>query len=149
MCYRGICLISIPCKIYADVLNLRISNWIEQNNIVADEQNGFRRNRSYLEHIYALYSVINKRKQQKQSTYVCFVDAKKAFDTVQRDCLWYKLISAGIKGKILKAVQSLYTDIQCAVKVNDYLSPLFKVSQGVKQGYKLSPTLFSLYILMT
>ena len=146
LCYRGICLISIPCKIYADVLNLLINNWIEQNNIVADEQNGFRRNRSCLEHIYALYSVINKRKQQKLSTYVCFVDAKKAFDTVQRDCLWYKLISVGIKGKILKAVQSLYTDVQCAVKVNDYLSPLFKVSQGVKQGCKLSPTLFSLYI---
>ena len=60
LCYRGICLISIPCKIYADVLNSRISNWIEQNNIVADEQNEFRRNRSCLEHIYALYSVINK-----------------------------------------------------------------------------------------
>ena len=112
-----------------------------------DEQNGFRRNRSCLEHIYALYSVINKRKQQKLSTYVCFVD-EKAFDTVQRDCLWYKLISVGIKGKILNAVQSLYTNVQCqcAVKVNDYLSPLFKVSQGVKQKGKLSPTLFSLYI---
>ena len=46
----------------------------------------------------------------------------------------------------LSVVQSLYTDVQCAVKVNDYLSPLFKVSQGVKQGCKLSPTLFSLYI---
>ncbi|MEW8545344.1 MAG: reverse transcriptase family protein, partial [Candidatus Thiodiazotropha sp.] len=94
--YRGICLISIPCKIYADILNLRFSEWIDQNNIVVDEQNGFRRNRSCLEHIYSLYSVINKRKQQRQSTYVCFVDAKKAFDTVQRDCLWYKLISLGI-----------------------------------------------------
>ena len=142
LCYRGICLIPIPCKIYVDVLNLRIGNWIEQNNIVADEQNGFRRNRSCLEHIYALYSVVNKQKQKKkQSMYVCFVDAKKAFDNVQRDCLWYKLISVEIK-----AVQSLYTDVQCAVKVDDYISPLFKMSHGVKQGCKLSPTLFSLYI---
>ena len=100
LCYRGICLISIPCKIYADVLNQRLSNWIENNNIVEDEQNGFRQKRSCLEHIYALYSVINKRKQEKQSTYICFVDARKAFDTVQRDCLWYKLMSVGIKGKI-------------------------------------------------
>ena len=146
LCYRGICLLSIPCKVYADILNTRFSNWIDENNIVVDEQNCFRRNRSCLEHIYALYSVINKRKLQKQSTYVCFVDAKKAFDTVQRDCLWYKLISLGVKGKILNAVQSLYTEVQCVVKVNDYLTPTIDVSQGVKQGCKLSPTLFSLYI---
>lgn len=62
--YRGICLISIPCKIYADILNVRFSDWIELNNIVVDEQNSFRRNRSCLEHIYTLYSVINKPKQQ-------------------------------------------------------------------------------------
>ena len=146
LCYRGICLISIPCKVYADILNVRFSQWIDENNIVVDEQNGFRRNRSCLEHIYALYTVINKRKQQKQSTFVCFVDAKKAFDTVHRDCLWYKLMSLGIKGKILKAVQSLYTEVQCVVKVNDYVTPFFDVSHGVKQGCKLSPTLFSLYI---
>ena len=146
LCYRGICLISIPCKIYADVLNQRLSNWIENNNIVEDEQNGFRQKRSCLEHIYALYSVINKRKQEKQSTYICFVDAKKAFDTVQRDCLWYKLMSVGIKGKILNALQSFYTNVQCAVRINDYFTPLIAVSQGVKQGCKLSPTLFSLYI---
>ena len=146
LCYRGICLISIPCKVYADILNVRLSKWIDDNNIVVDEQNGFRRNRSCLEHIYALYTVINKRKQQKQSTYVCFVDAKKAFDTVQRDCLWYKLMSLGITGKILKAIQSLYTEVQCVVKVNDYLTPFIDVPQGVKQGCKLSPTLFSLYI---
>lgn len=139
-------MISIPCKIYADILNLRFNEWIENNNVVVDEQNGFRSKRSCLEHIYTLYSVINKRKQQKKSTYVCFVDAKKAFDSVQRDCLWYKLLSLGIKGKIFKAVQSLYTDLRCAIKVNDYMTPFVDVYQGVKQGCKLSPTMFSLYI---
>ncbi|MCG8113538.1 MAG: reverse transcriptase family protein [Candidatus Thiodiazotropha taylori] len=144
--YRGICLISIPSKVYADVLNTRFIEWIEQNNIVVDEQNGFRRNRSCLEHIYTLYSVINKRKQQRKSTYVCFVDAKKAFDTVQRDCLWYKLMSLGINGKILKAVQSLYENVNCVVKINDHSTPFIDVHQGVKEGCKLSPTLFSLYV---
>ena len=126
LCYHGICLISIPCKVYADILNVRFSQWIDENNIVVDEQNGFRRDRSCLEHIYTLYTVINKRKQQKQSTFVCFVDAKKVFDTVHRDYLWYmyKLMSLGIKGKILKAVQSLYTEVQCVVKVTTSL-PFF------------------------
>ena len=74
------------------------------------------------------------------------MDAKKAFDTVQKDCLWYKLISIGINGKILKAVQSLYENVNCAVRINNHLTPFAEVHQGVKQGFKLSPTMFSLYI---
>ena len=144
--YRGITLISIPCKIYADILNVRLNKWINEYGLVADEQNGFRKNRSCIEHIYALYSIINKRKMQKRSTFVCFVDAKKAFDRVQRDCLWFKLISIGIEGKMLKAIQSLYHDLKCAVKVNNMQTSYFDVDIGVKQGCKVSPTLFSLYV---
>ena len=129
---------------YVDILNSRFTEWIEQNNVVIDEQNGFRRNRSCLEHIYSLYSVINKRKQQRKSTHVFCI--KKAFHTVQRDCLWYKLISFGIDGKILKAVQSLYENVNCAIRINDHLTPFIEVRQGVKQGCKLSPTLFALYM---
>lgn len=40
--YRGISLISVPCKVYADILNTRLSNYLELNNILFDEQNGFR-----------------------------------------------------------------------------------------------------------
>ena len=144
--YRGITLISIPCKIYADIINVRLKKWIDEYKLVADEQNGFRRNRSCIEHIYAVYSIINKRKMQKRSTFVCFVDAKKVFDRVQRDCLWYKLMSFGIDGKILKAIQSLYHDLRCAVKVNNLQTSFFDVNISVKQGCKVSPTLFSLYV---
>ena len=56
------------------------------------------------------------------------------------------LCNLGITGKILKAIQSLYTEVQCVVKVNDYLIPFIDVPQGVKQGCKLSPSLFSPYI---
>ena len=144
--YRGISLISIPCKIYADILNVRLSKWLEINDILVDEQNGFRSNRSCLEHIYTLYTVINKRKLNKLSTYACFVDAKKAFDTVNRDCLWFKLAALGISGKILKAIQSLYSNVRCSIKVNNYFTPYFDSELGVKQGCRLSPTLFSIYI---
>ena len=144
--YRGITLISIPCKIYADILNIRLSKWIEDNDYLVEEQNGFRRNRSCMEHIYSLYSVINKRKLNKHSTFACFVDAKKAFDTVNRDCLWYKLLTMGISGKMFHAVKSLYDNVKCAVKVNDVITPFLDVILGVKQGCKLSPTLFAIYI---
>ena len=97
-------------------INLRFTKWIEQNNVVIEEQNGFRRNRFCSEHVYSLYSVINKRKQQRKSMFVYFVDAKKAFDTMQRDCLWYKLIALGIDKKIRKAVQSFYENVNFAIR---------------------------------
>ncbi len=49
-------------------------------------------------------------------------------------------------GKILKAMQSLYSDVSCAVRVNNDLTDWFNVGQGVKQGCGLSPTLFSMYV---
>ena len=95
--YRPITLLSIPCKIYTDILNRCLTQWLENNNILYDGQNGFRKGRSCLDHIYTLFTVINNRKLENKDTFVCFVDAKKAFDTVNRDCLWYKLMCIGIK----------------------------------------------------
>ena len=102
--------------------------------------------RSCSEHIYLLFTIINNRKLSRQSTYVSFIDFHKAFDTVSRNLLWFKLMSIGISGKILDATQSLYERVQCTVKVNDLFSPWFPVTHGVKQGCKISPTLFSIYI---
>lgn len=54
-----------------------------------------------------------------------------------------------IRGKIVNAVQSLYTSVSCAVKVNENLTDWFDINVGVKQGRVLSPTLFFLSISMT
>ena len=56
------------------------------------------------------------------------------------------LMSIGISGKIFDAIQSLYESVQCTIKVNDLFSPWFFVTHGIKQGCKISPTLFSIYI---
>ena len=144
--YRPITIISIPCKIYANILNRRLLLWLEGNRLIADEQNSFQKNRSCQDHVYALYSLIHNRKLHKKETYTCFVDCRKAFDTVNRDCLWFKLMSLGIHGKILQAIQSLYVNVSCAVKVNEHFTDFFPVKQGLKQGCGLSPALFSIYI---
>ena len=132
--YRGITVISVPCKIYCNILNHRLSSWLENNNILCDEQNGFRRGRSCEEHIHLLYTVLNDRKISKKSSYVCFVDTRKAFDTVEHNLLWYKLQRIGVRGKFLTAIQSLYNEVKCTVCVNNDLTPWFNVEAGVKQG---------------
>ena len=60
--------------------------------------------------------------------------------------MWHKLIKIGIRGELLKSLKALYTNLYSSVKVNDRLSPAFKVGCGVKQGCTLSPILLNIFI---
>ena len=52
--YRGLALQSCIFKVFSDILNSRLVLHLEENNIITDEQNGFRRSRSCSQHIYTL-----------------------------------------------------------------------------------------------
>jgi hypothetical protein len=146
MSYRGITLISVVCKVYCDVIRKRLTDWLEANGIIREEQNGFRKNRGCLDHLYTFSSIVQNRKLCKKDTFACFIDAKKAFDRVNRDCLWYKLRSIGIHGAFFNCIKSLYDDVKCAVKVNEHMTQWFDVEIGVKQGCLLSPVLFNIFL---
>ena len=88
MKYRGITLLSVLGKLYAAVLNERVTEWIESRGILVEEQAGFRRNRSTVDQLFLLTEMI---KNASQETYICFIDIQKAYDRVWRDGLWEKL----------------------------------------------------------
>lgn len=71
---------------------------------------------------------------------------KRAFDFVVRDILWYKLSKYGVKGKLLKLIQSMYDNVKSKVKVSNNLSEDFVCLLGVQQGKCLSPFLFCMYL---
>ena len=68
------------CKLYTNIFNKRIVEYMDINNVIEDEQNGFRKDRSCEDHIYSLTSIIRNRKNEGRDTYTCFVDMAKAFD---------------------------------------------------------------------
>ena len=64
---------------------------MEHNCVLVEEQNGFRKNRSCLDHIFVLSSILRSRLVEKKSTFACFVDFSKAFDFVNRTFLMIAL----------------------------------------------------------
>ena len=141
--------ISILCcvaKVYSSILNRRVQSYLEKNNILVDEQNGFRSSRSCIDHIYVLVTILRNRKEQGKDTFLAFIDFKKAFDTVERNLLFFKLAAIGINGKIYKAIASLYSNPMSRVVLEGFETEYFRCPIGVKQGDSLSPTLFSIFV---
>ena len=142
--YRGISLISCIGKVYSSILNSRLSAYLEENNILVDEQNGFRKSRSCEDHAFVLSSIIDYRKSEGSSTYAAFIDLSKAFDCINRTLLCYKLLTNKINGQFYHAVLALYRET--CVQVNNMTTEWFGTLQGVRQGDNLSPTLFNIYL---
>ena len=77
--------------------------------------------------------------------YAAFVDLTKAFDTVSRDELLKILARLGCPPKFLTILCQLHEGQQDQVKHNGSLSGSFPISNGVKQGCVLAPTLSSIF----
>ena len=71
---------------------------------------------------------------------------KTAFDKINRVCLWQKLVSNLINGKIYKCIYSLYQNSNSCIQYNGKLSDYFACNTGVRQGENLSPLLFAIYL---
>jgi hypothetical protein len=146
--YRGITLAVSSYKLFCSILNHRLQEWADLNDLIAEEQNGFRKERSSVDQLLTLVNIVESRIKCKQNTFAAFIDFKKAYDLVNRDLLWNKLRSLGMEqnSKILNALQGIYNNVKCCVKVNGITTDWFNVSTGLRQGCLLSPLLFNLYI---
>lgn len=145
--YRGISLINTACKCYTSILNKRLYSWLEESEIILENQAGFRRNYSTSDQIFNLYTVIQKcMNKSGQKVYIAFVDFKKAFDSVNHEKLLEAVYKEGVRGKFFGALKVMYESLVSCVRVNHELSDIFECPVGVRQGCVLSPTLFSLFI---
>ena len=120
--------------------------WNLTLNVITDAQYGFQPSRSTIDTIFTLQSLISQKLNAKQRLYCCFIDYQKAFDTVNREKLWYKLVKAGITGKLLRIILSLCTDVRACIKSTGQISEEFPVNTGLLQEEVMSPLLLHMFI---
>lgn len=76
--YRGITITPAIYKLYCNVINKRLLEWVDENKVICEPQNGFRKGRSTIDHVQSLTSIIETRKLKRQSTFAAFIDFTKA-----------------------------------------------------------------------
>lgn len=144
--YRGIVISSCLSKLFSRILHNRIEKHIIDNDIMNENQTGFRKGYRTSDHILTLKSIIEKQFKKGAYLYTCFVDFEKAFDTVWRNALFKKLEYMGIKGNLLRILRNMYSDVNYSIKLPYGLTDPITSSTGLKQGCVLSPLLFNLYV---
>ena len=144
--YRTIMICSAMAKLFSTILEIQLSQWAESDNKRAYGQAGFCPNHNTIDHLVTLHILMEKSRLKGETLYCCFVDFKKAFDTVPRVGLWQRLQDIGVLTNLCMGVHRIYQRVLCRLKGRNRLSQPFESNMGVKQGCPLSPTLFGLCI---
>ena len=142
--HRGISLLSIAGKILAKILLNRLNVHLDQTGLIPESQCGFRKDRGTIDMIFTARQLQEKYQEQNVDLYMTFVDLTKAFDTVSRDGLWKIMAKFGCPPRFIAMVRQFHDGMQARVQNDGEFSEPFEVTNGVKQGCVLAPTLFSM-----
>ena len=144
--YRGITISSCLGKLFTKILANRLTCWLISNNILAEQQIGFRPGCRTSDHVFVLKSIIYHMKKKRKKVFACFVDFRKAFDSVWRKGLLFKLYKWGIGNKFCSLMDNMYSQLRSCVRIGDRVTEYFVSEVGTRQGCNLSPMIFNLFI---
>ena len=89
--YWEICISSCLGKFFTLILNSRFNTFLERCNTSNECQIGFRRGFRTSDHILVLRTLINLCKNKKRPLFACFIDFRKAYDSVFHESFSYKI----------------------------------------------------------
>lgn len=144
--YRGITLSNSLGKLFNSIMNSRITTFLDKYDKMNMEQISFKEGHRTADHIFVIKTILSKYKKNHRSIYACFVDFRKAYDSVSIPCLLYKLHQIGVTGHMHSVIENMYSKTKLKVDVGIGLTEEFASNIGVRQGDNLSPTLFNIFI---
>ncbi|XP_046976468.1 uncharacterized protein LOC124542576 [Vanessa cardui] len=144
--YRPIAITCILCKGLERVLNNKLQAYLEDNDLLSDQQYGFRRNRSTGDLLVYATHIWGEAMDKYGEALAVSLDVSKAFDRVWHAGLLSKLPSYGIPVGLCNWISDFLSGRSFRVVLDGFSSDLMAINAGVPQGSILSATLFLLHI---
>ena len=140
--YRGISLLSVPGKVFAYFILNSCKEALDQ--VLREEQCGFRKSKGCTDHLYALRQVLEKFMAFQLDVNFCFIDFRAAFDSVDPEMMYKIMKHYGLPQKVVNVIRNSYEGFKCCVKAEGEKGQMFELKTGVRQGNVWSPILFVL-----
>ena len=140
--FRGIAIAPVISKIFELCILKRFAAYFVSN----DNQFGFKKGLGCNHAIYSIRKIVENMINGGSTANLCSIDLSKAFDKVNHNALFIKLMQRLLPVKLLQLIENLLSDCFSAVKWFGTFSEYFHVGFGVRQGSVLSPFLFAIYV---
>ena len=122
--YRGICVFSCLGKLLCSTLNQRLMEHVNSLIILHNSKIGFLPNNRTADHVLTLRKLIDKYVHcHQEKVFACFVDFRKAFDSVWHDGLLYKVLQINVEGNVYDLIKSFYYNSTGSVRIGDSQTP--------------------------
>jgi hypothetical protein len=145
--FRGTTITSSLGKLFNRILNNRLECFRNNSNLKRKEQIAYEKGKRTTDHLFTLYTLLEKYNTSKNNMYACFIDMRKAFDTVIHESVLLKLLNTNVNGNFYKLIKSMYENVNLSVKINPTeRTEYFKSQVGIRQGDNLSPNLFKIIL---
>ena len=145
--YRPVSLTSHLIKVFERVLRNAIVRYLQENDLLPEDQHGFLSGRSTLSQLLNHIEEAIRAYEEGLATDTVYLDFAKAFDKVDHGILCHKLRNLGINGKVGLWIKEFLTSRVQQVSANGILSETTLVRSGVPQGTVLGPILFIIMIM--
>ena len=99
-------------KVILNVIANRLSNYCEREDILPEEQCGFRQQRSTVDTIFMVRRHHQLARKNSTPLYMCSVDLTKAYNSVHRTLSWTVRNRFGVPPKMLAVIRH-FTTMEC------------------------------------